>query len=408
MDLRLKRWLPWCLIGAIALGGCAKRNQNTDKSQDNQENRLTISDFSLEQSSNQGQLWWRLKAKQATYTIDKKIAKVSDLAGELYQDGQVVMRLTAKTADVEQDGERVILRGDVTASETRNQLVVNSQELEWQASKDLLSIRKNISASNPQARATGQRGEYTSRQRRLEMFDQTVTIVPAENLRLTTNYLLWEVDSKTISSNKTTLAERFRDNKLIEKLTAERVAYNLDRRVADFSGQLRFNSLAQSMQVTANSGTWDVPKESIVLRDNIRFTGSEPPLQISANLARWNIPQQTITASNALEIFYVKEQANFKANQGNIDLKNNVATLSGNAQGTSTKNQANLRADNITWAIDSQQIVGRGGVRYQQTDPKLLLTGTEGVGKLQDQNVVVTGTKNQLVETEIVPPPASP
>jgi LPS export ABC transporter protein LptC len=408
MALRLKPWWPLFLIGVIALSGCAKRNQNTGKAQDDQENRLTIGDFSLEQSNNKGQLWWRLKAKQATYTIDKKIAKVSDLAGELYQDGQIVMRLTAKTADVEQDGERVILRGDVTASETRNQLVVSSQELEWQASKDLLSIRKNINASNPQARATAQRGEYISRQRRLEMFDQIVTIVPAENLRMTTNYLLWEVDSKTISSNQTILAERFRDNKLIEKLTAERVAYNLDRRVADFSGQIRFSALAQSMQVTANSGTWNVSEELISLRDNIRFTGSEPPLQISANSARWNIAQQTIGASNALEIFYVKEQAKFRANQGNIDLKNNVATLSGNAQGTSTKNQANLRADNITWSIDSQQIVGRGGVRYQQNDPQLLLTGTEGVGKLQDQNVVVTGTKNQLVETEIIPPPASP
>jgi LPS export ABC transporter protein LptC len=405
MDLR--RWLLVFALFGIALGGCTGKTKSTNP-QDVQDNRLSIDNFSLEQSNRNGQLWWRLKAKQATYTIDKKIAKVSDLAGELYQDGQVVMRLTAKTADVEQDGERVLLRGDVTATETRNQLVVISQELEWQAAKDLLTIRKNISANNPQVRATAQRGEYTSRQQRLEMFDQIVALVPAESLRLKTDYLLWQVDRKNISSNKSLLAERFRDNKLVERVEADRVSYNLERRVAEVSSNLRFNSLAQSMQVTANSGTWDVAKESIALRDKIRFEGTEPPLQITANLARWNIPQQTITASNALEILYVREQANFKANQGNIDLKNNVATLTGSAQGTSTKNQANLRADSITWAIDSQQITGRGGVRYQQSNPKLVLTGSEGVGKLQDQNVVVTGNSRQLVETEIIPPPASP
>jgi LPS export ABC transporter protein LptC len=405
MDLR--RWLLVFVLFGIALGGCTGKTKSTNP-QDVQDNRLSIDNFSLEQSNRNGQLWWRLKAKQATYTIDKKIAKVSDLAGELYQDGQVVMRLTAKTADVEQDGERVLLRGDVTATETRNQLVVISQELEWQAAKDLLTIRKNISANNPQLRATAQRGEYTSRQQRLEMFDQIVALVPAESLRLKTDYLLWQVDRKNISSNKSLLAERFRDNKLVERVEAERVSYNLERRVAEVSSNLRFNSLAQSMQVTANSGTWDVAKESIALRDKIRFEGTEPPLQITANLARWNIPQQTITASNALEILYVREQANFKANQGNIDLKNNVATLTGSAQGTSTKNQANLRADSISWAIDSQQITGRGGVRYQQINPKLVLNGSEGVGKLQDQNVVVTGNSRQLVETEIIPPPASP
>jgi lipopolysaccharide export system protein LptA len=232
--------------------------------------------------------------------------------------------------------------------------------------------------------------------------------VPAESLRIKTDYLRWQVDLKTISSDKSLLAERFRNDKLAERVEANQVSYDLERRVAEVSGNLRFNSLVQSIQVKANGGTWDVAKESIALRDKIRFEGTEPPLQITANLARWNIPQQTISASNALEILYVREQANFKANQGNIDLKNNVANLSGNAQGTSTKNQANLRADSITWAIDSQQITGRGGVRYQQINPKLVLTGSEGVGKLQDQNVVVTGSSRQLVETEIIPPATSP
>jgi LPS export ABC transporter protein LptC len=405
MDLR--RWLLIFILCGIALSGCAGKNK-TVQPNEAQDNRLTIDNFSLEQSNSKGQLWWRLKAKQATYTIDKKIAKVSDLAGELYQDGQMVMRLTAKTADVEQDGERVLLRGDVTATETRNKLVVTSQELEWQAAKDLLTIRKNVNANNPQVRATAQRGEYTSRQQRLEMFDQIVATVPAEFLRIKTDYLRWQVDLKTISSDKSLLAERFRNDKLAERVEANQVSYDLERRVAEVSGNLRFNSLVQSMQVKANGGTWDVAKESIALRDKIRFEGTEPPLQITANLARWNIPQQTISASNALEILYVREQANFKANQGNIDLKNNVANLSGNAQGTSTKNQANLRADSITWAINSQQITGRGGVRYQQINPKLVLTGSEGIGKLQDQNVVVTGSSRQLVETEIIPPATSP
>ena len=86
-----------------------------------------------------------------------------------------------------------------------------------------------------------------------------------------------------------------------------------------------------------------------------------------------------------------------------IDLSKNVATLTGNAHGVATRNQANLRADRLTWQIDNQQIVGTGNVRYQQQDPTLTLTGVKGVGKLQDQSVVVTGNSQQLVETQIIP-----
>ena len=72
----------------------------------NQENKLTINNFSVEQSDPSGKLWWRLKAKQAVYTVDRKVAKATNLVGELYQDNQVVLKLAAKAADVEQDGQK--------------------------------------------------------------------------------------------------------------------------------------------------------------------------------------------------------------------------------------------------------------------------------------------------------------
>jgi LPS export ABC transporter protein LptC len=405
MDLK-RRLLAVLLCGILV--GCGTKTTAPKEKPKTGENKFTLDNFSIEQANQQGQLWWKLKAKQATYTIDRKIAKVNDLSGEFYQDGKVVMRLSAKTADIEQDGERVVLRGNVTASETRNQLVVNSQELEWQPQKDLLTISKNVIANHPQAKATADRGQYISRQQRLELFDKIVVVAPAESLRLQTNYLRWEVETKNISSNQPVLVERFREDKLIERVQANEIAYNLDRQVAEISGKIRFNSLEQAMEVTANSGTWSVKKELVSLRDRIQFAGTQPPLKVTANSAQWNIPQQTIAASQSLEIFHQTEQATFTANNGAIDLKQNIAKLTGNARGSSTRNQASLKAENITWAIDTQQITGQGGVRYQQTNPQLVLTGTTGVGKLQDQTVVVTGSDRQLVETEIIPPPASP
>ncbi len=364
------RWWVWILSG-IVLVACSAPPTKVPVSK-NQENKLTINNFSVEQSDPSGKLWWRLKANQAVYTVDRKIAKVTGLTGELYQDNQVVLKLAAKVADVEQDGQKILLRGDVTAKETRNTLVVSSQELEWRPTEDLLTISKNVYVNHPKVQAQGDRGKYVSRQQRLEMFDRIVAWAPEQSIRLQTDYLKWQVDAQKITGNRPVQVEHYRNQLLLEQVNANQITYSLDQ-------------------------------QTVQLQDKVQFQSVKPPLTFTAGSARWQVQQQLITATDSLKIIHKQEQATFTANNGAIDLSKNVATLTGNAQGVATRNQANLRADRLTWQIDNQQIVGTGNVRYQQQDPTLTLTGVKGVGKLQDQSVVVTGNSQQLVETQIIP-----
>ncbi len=407
------RWLTTGIAVALCCGmilsGCGGGKKDPADNPAT-ENKLSIDNFSLEQSNAQGKLWWKMKAKKASYTIDRKVAQVKDLAGELYQDGQVIMRLTAQTADVIQNGEKVTLRGDVTTTETRNQLVVVSQELEWQPNQDLLTISKGVRATHPKAQMTADRGTYVSRQQRLELFDKIIAVAPAENIRLQTSYLVWDVDTANISGDKPVRIDRFKEGKQIEQVNADSVSYNIDKQVAKLGGssRVKFTSIEQAMKVEANSATWEIQPNVVSLQDKIRFDGTKPLMRVTSNNARWNIKQQLITATNALEIFDQTEQATFTANSGSLDLAKNTAVLNGNARGSSTRNQAKIQAEKITWDITSQQITGKGQIRYQQTDPVLKVNGAEAIGKLQDQSVVVTGNGKDFVETLIIPSPESP
>jgi LPS export ABC transporter protein LptC len=398
------------LCCGLVLSGCGGGKKDLSADSPATENQLSIDNFSLEQSNAQGKLWWKMKAKKASYTIDRKVAQVKDLAGELYQDGQVIMKLSAQTADVIQDGEKVTLRGDVTTTETRNQLVVVSQELEWQPNQDLLTISKGVRATHPKAQMTGDRGTYISRQQRLELFDKIVAVAPAENIRLQTSYLLWDVATANISGNQPVRIDRFKEGKQIEQVNADSISYNIDKQVAKLGGssKVKFNSIEQAMKVEANSATWEIQPNIVALQDKIRFDGTKPVVRVTSNGARWNIKQQLITANNALEIFDQAEQATFTANSGSLDLAKNTAVLNGNARGSSTRNQAKIQAEKITWDITTQQITGKGQIRYQQTDPTLKVNGAEALGKLQDQSVVVTGNGKDFVETQIIPSPEIP
>jgi LPS export ABC transporter protein LptC len=394
------------ILCGIYLGGCTPPPAKIPVDQ-SQKNRLTINNFRIEQSDPTGKLWWRLQAKQAVYTLDKKVAQVTDLAGDLYQDNQVVLKLTAKSAAVEQDGQRILLRGDVTAKETRNSLVVVSQELEWRPAEDLLKISNNIRVNHPQAQAQSDSGKYLSRQQRLEMFDRIVAVAPTQNVRLQTDYLRWQLDNQKITSNKPVQIERYLNQRLTEQVNAHQLSYNLDQQIVELSDRVKFNSLAQNAKVQAGSALWNINKQTVDLKEQIQFQSVQPPIAVFAGRARWQIPQQLITANNALKIVHQREQATFTANGGDIDLGKNVATLTGNAQGVATRNQAKLQADRIIWQIDNQQVLGNGHVRYQQMNPTFVLTGSKGVGKLQEQSVVVTGDGQQLVETQIIPTDAS-
>jgi LPS export ABC transporter protein LptC len=409
-----RRWpttgIAVALCCGLVLSGCGGGKKESSAGNPATENQLSIDNFSLEQSNAQGKLWWKMKAKKASYTIDRKVAQVKDLAGELYQDGQVIMRLTAQTANVIQDGEKVTLRGDVTTTETRNQLVVVSQELEWQPNQDLLTISKGVRATHPKAQMNADRGTYISRQQRLELFDKIIAVAPAENIRLQTSYLLWDVDIANISGDKPVRIDRFKEGKQIEQVNADSISYNIDKQVAKLGGssKVKFNSIEQAMKVEANSATWEIKSNIVALQDKIRFDGTKPVMRVTSNNARWNIKQQLITASNALEIFDQAEQATFTANSGSLDLAKNTAVLNGNARGSSTRNQAKIQAEKITWDITTQQITGKGQIRYQQSDPALKVNGAEALGKLQDQSVVVSGNGKDFVETQIIPSPESP
>jgi LPS export ABC transporter protein LptC len=414
--MAISRWsttgIAIAMVCGLILNGCGSGKKDPTPDNPAAENKLSIDNFSLEQSNAEGKLWWKMKAKKASYTIDRKVAQVQDLAGELYQDGQVVMKLSAKTAEVIQDGEKVTLRGDVTTTEVRNQLVVVSQELEWQPNQDLLTISKGVRATHPKAQVTGDRGTYISRQQRLELFDKIAAFAPAENIRLQTSYLLWQVDTANISGNQAVVIDRFKAGKQIEQANADNINYNIDKQVAKLGAvagsKVKFNSIEQAMKVEAGSVTWEIQPNMVVLQDKIRFDGIKPVIKVTANNARWHIKQQLITASNTLEIFDQAEQATFTAASGSLDLAKNTAILNGNARGSSTRNQAKIQAEKIIWDITTQQITGQGKIRYQQTNPALKINGAEAVGKLQDQSVVVTGNGKDFVETQIIPSPESP
>jgi LPS export ABC transporter protein LptC len=336
------------------------------------EPKLQLDELSFEQVDKQGKPLWKVRAEKGIYSPDRKRAQVTNLDGDLYQDGQIVLHVTAKSGEVEQEGEKVFLRGDVITKATKNNLVIVGQEVEWQPKADLLTIRDRVQANHPQFQANAERGQYFSRKQQLELSGKITAFTNEPRLAMQTEQLTWLVKDQQVIGKTATQIQRYQG----QQVTAT---------------------------VTANSSTTSLDRKIINLLGNVQLNATKPLIQVNGESFSWDIDRELITADRPLKIVHQQEQATFTANNGQVDLPSSLATLSGDARGIATRNQAKLRADKLVWEMTSQQLVGTGNVVYQQVRPQIKFTGNRGVGKLQDQSIVISSDRRQQVRTEITP-----
>jgi LPS export ABC transporter protein LptC len=360
-------------IAILGIGGCRPTTKPQPSPMPSAiEAKLELDNLSFEQVDKQGKPWWKVRAQHGVYTPDRKRAKVTNLNGDLYQDGKIILHVTARTGEVEQEGEKVILRGDVIAKETRNNLILIGQEVEWQPKADLLTIRDRVQANQPKFQANANEGKYLSRKQQMDLSGKITAFSIDPRLAMQTEHLIWLVKDQKVIGDRSTQIQRYQNNQITAQVTANGFATALDLKIINLQG-------------------------------NVQLNATKPLIQVNGESFAWNLDKEIVTADRPLTIVHQKEAVTFNADGGELNLKGSIATLTGNARGVATRNQSKLRADRLVWEITSQQLVGTGNVVYQQIDPLIKFTGTRGVGKLQDRSIVVSSDGKKQVQTEFVP-----
>lgn len=367
-----------CLLVYAPIFGCQTDNQTVKKIQQDTESTdiegsLVFNNVTLEQADEQGRPLWRVKANQATYTKDKKIAKVEQPIGDLFQDGKVILKVSAKSGEVREDGKQIFLQGDITATDTRNGAVFKGEELEWLPQDELLVVRRNLEGRHPeQIEVTANEGQYLTRQEQMELKGSVQAISKDPNVQLKTEQLLWQIKGQKLIGDQRTHIERYKDNTVTDRAVANQTDYNLKTKVA-------------------------------ILKKDVQVTSIDPPILISSNEAIWDVKAETVRSNQPVQIVHQDENMVITANQGQVDLESEVANLKGGVQGVGSRNQAELYANQVRWDISTQNMQASGNVIYKQVDPPFNVTGATAVGKLQDQSMIVRSGSSDRVVTEIIP-----
>jgi LPS export ABC transporter protein LptC len=371
-----------CFAMMVSIAGCGNSNRAAKTKiaddaeglqKDEFDTNLTFNAVTLEDVDKQGRLLWKVKAKQATYSRDRKIAKITEPSGELYQDGKAVIKVSAQGGEVLQDGQRILLRGKIVATDIRDGLVLNGNELEWRPKEDIIFVRNNMTGTRKNWKASAKNGQYLTRKRRLELTGQVAAEAKDPNYRLSTERMIWLVEQQKLMSDRPLQMQRYQGTTITDR-------------------------------ATANQGEMNIKTESVSLNQNAQLNLVDPAIQVNGNQILWQIKDRKLQSNQPITIVSPKDNFTLSGNQGNLDLNSKLFNLNGNVNGVGGPNQAVLKSDRLSWQLDTQDFEANGNVTYRQAKPPMNLAGPKAKGRLKDQQVVVSGGR---VVTEFYPSPAA-
>lgn len=371
------------LMGGIAIalvlsGTACQRQADAPQAQEQAaavsepERSLVLENATLNQVDPDGQTLWTLHADRAAYSQDRQTAQLENLHGELFQDGEIFMQVRANRGEIKEDGDRVILQGDILARDPRNGATLYSEEAEWFPEQDLLIVRKNLQGRHPRFEASAKAGHYHTREQRLELRGQVEAIASDPPLQLQAERLQWEIDQEKVSSDRPLQIDRYQGDTITDRVMADR-------------SQL------------------DLASKIVTLERNVDLKSTDPPLQIASNAIIWQPEQRLVTANAPVQIVNTEQEMTLTANRGQVDLETEMARFSGGVRGISQRNQATLFADKLRWEVATQQMEAEGNVIYEQADPPLRALGTTAIGNLQSEDFIVRGGQGDRAVTRIVP-----
>ena len=362
----------WLMISIV---GCRSTIPNPDKQSASRESRLdtqlVLNNAVLEQSNKQENTVWKIKADNVVYSEDKEVTTLNKVVGNLWQDETIILKISAETGEIRDNGNIILLNQDIIASDPRNNSVINTDAVEWRPQENLLLIKEQLNGTHPNLKVTAESGKYFTDIEQLEIEGNVVATTNQPSLQLKSDRLEWDVAGNEVKSPGAIELVRYNEEQVItDKLVSDRAQVNLVNKTAIFN-------------------------------KNIELITLDPKLQVATDFFNWNYQQRIGTTDRPIQILDRDRQISLTGNKGEINLQQQLATLQDGVKGINQQEASELYARQFIWQIDAEKVEATGNVIYEQVDPQARLTGEKAIGTLSDNNIIVSSDGKKQVTTVI-------
>jgi len=408
----------------LALGGCPLPvdlpEDTTAATPNRYEQQLILNNATLENADEAGDVVWKIQVKRAVYQDETKNAVLETVTGNFLQDGEVVLKLSADGGEITNEGQQIVLRDNIVATDPRNGVVLRCNLLYWFPDEGRVQVEDAVDGSNAELRVEAKTAQYWTADQRIEAKGEVVITGIKTPMQARSQEVAWEIPAQKVRSKTKITIDRY------DPPPATPVAEGVMPENSENSEPSETSTSAPSEpstsetpetpatkpvppvvsdRIVADQAEFNLEQQIVRLTGNVESRSMDPPMQIASNAIIWNLVTRIVRAEKPVTVIDREAEITMTANQGIADLKAEVVRVSGGARGINRRRPADLYANQMVWQIRPQEVEAVGDVIYQQTDPPLHLTGSRAVGTLHNQRIVVSGggSSASRVTTIIVP-----
>ena len=377
---RIDRRLILLMASLAVMTGCQQQPVSNQQAPP-----FVLRSLSLNQRKPDGSRDWDLNSPEARYDLDSRTVRAKRPSGVLYKADQPGFRISADLATVLNDGELVVLEGNVRLQQlNQRRILIQGQRLVWTPDRSLMVLEQQPVAVDDDSRLTSPRLEY----------------------RTDTDKLVFQGPARLHRWDKRRTADRPPDT-LIQ---IERGSWNLATGRLKAAGpvlgkrQPDRSLLASRLEGNTKAGYLD-------LVEPVRVRLGETEDEIQAGRTRWNYERRELRSAKPFT-------AKFKAGEASgtgfiLDEAATTVTVPRDCRLNQPGEQ--LRAQRCRWNWTTERVRAEGNVEVRREELQQVTRAPVLEGQIgEDGNLRFRGGAEQvqsqirLVEPTRQQQPASP
>ncbi|QEY31746.1 LPS export ABC transporter periplasmic protein LptC [Synechococcus sp. RSCCF101] len=277
-----RRALALAAISAMLMGGCSMEPEAAPEPEP-----FVFRSLDLRQNDEEGRPAWDLRSPEARYEIDERRAEARDPEGTLYNDGRPSFRISAQRGTVINDGETVILNGDVRIRMLGDEpLLILAPEVIWEPGEERMRIERDPVAIDGQSRLRATRARFQVDEQMLQLIgearlehwpdrEESAPPIDADTgdavIDIRTGEVRWNLESGALTAKGPVNGERRREEETEpQTLVASALSGNSREGYIDLMAPVRVEDPAEEAWMDGGQARWRFTERELTSPNSFR------------------------------------------------------------------------------------------------------------------------------------------
>ena len=287
------------ILGTLVLG-CASSTGN--RSQKVAPPPFVFRKLELEQKKSSGDVDWKLSSPEARYELSRRLVRAKQPVGVLYSKNKPSFKIRANFAIVINDGEQIMLEGDVQIQQVNGQkILIKGERLRWQPQLSRLVMEQQPRAFDDRSRITAtvailqqDTNDLTlSGPVQLDRWQDKLALNVKPDTAVRTGKAFWNLSNGALKADGPVLGQR-RDQEgvVLEQLEGRELIGNTQQGVIKVKSPVIVTMPKNKGLLRAKDTSWNFRKQT--LKSNDPFEGLINEIQINGERFSAELDQSTV------------------------------------------------------------------------------------------------------------------